>query len=162
MLGSSQHRANKVHMEHTRACWMLQLEWKWPCWHLLCLWLQVPLFKLGASWAFMINLALNVRFVAVHASSLCSGYFLSRFWKKDNGPQTKNRHFCIYPPTKNIEFKFRLFPFVRAKSRFAPLFSGYCPRRTMEVTLRERRVVQKSKGTDILTHIQRHAIGVGS
>ena len=30
------------------------------------------------------------------------------FLKKYNGPQTKNRHFCIYPPRKNIEFKFWL------------------------------------------------------
>ena len=49
------------------------------------------------------------------------------FPEKDNRPHIGENQILWYispPLRKNNEFKFGLFPFIRAKSRFAPLRSG--------------------------------------
>ena len=66
----------------------------------------------------MINLALDGGFVAVHASSLCYGHFPLPAVLKGHRP-----HIGEIQTFLHIS-RLRLFSFIRAKSRFAPLCSG--------------------------------------
>ena len=79
----------------------------------------------------MINLALEGRFVAVHASSLSYVFvflflklchrFIPKLLKRTTDPCQKKSDIYVYNiPGKEQWFNFSLFQFIRAKSRFGP------------------------------------------
>ena len=93
----------------------------------MCIWLPVSMFKLGS--------LMNTDDKSGVGWTICScARFLLMLWpffliyalEKDNRPLIgENQIFLhISPLRKNTKFEFWLFPFIRAKSRFAPLCGG--------------------------------------
>ena len=93
----------------------------------MCIWLPVSMFKLGS--------LMNTDDKSGVGRTICScARFLLMLWpffliyapENDNRPLIgENQIFLhISPLRKNTKFEFWLFPFIRAKSRFAPLCNG--------------------------------------